>query len=291
MNKSLCAALGDFDGIHEGHVAVIKTAIFESQDMIPAVYTFYQNCKNAPTITDAKTKKHILSSLGIKEIIFDDFDVIKELSPLSFVREILYDKYSIRKIVCGSDFRFGKDATGDVTTLKALCDEMGIELVTVDLLQENGKKISSSDIRALISRGEIEKSNALIGRNYSITGKVLHGKSLGNKKQAPTVNIAFSENALVPSYGVYITRTTVKGKVYNSISNIGVRPSVETTDKPNIETNIFDFDEDIYDEYITVEFLKMIRPEIKFSDTTELFNQIHKDISYAKDYFIGEQNG
>ena len=291
MNNSLCAALGDFDGIHSGHVTVIKTAIYESQNMTPAVYTFYQNCKNAPMITDAETKKHIISSLGIKQIIFDDFEKIKELSPLSFVRDILYNKYNIKKIVCGSDFKFGKNAEGDISTMKQICDDIGIQLIVVDLLQESGKKISSTDIRRLILNGDMKNVNSLLGRNYSITGKVLHGKNLGNKKQAPTVNITFAENTLVPAYGVYITRTLIKDKIYNSISNVGVRPSVETTDKPNIETNIFDFDDDIYGECITIEFLKMIRHEIKFSDTNELFKQIHKDISYAKDYFIGENNG
>lgn len=290
MNNSLCAALGDFDGIHLGHVAVIKTAVFESQTMTPAVYTFCKNCKNAPIITDIETKKRILTSLGIKKIIFEDFEKIKDLSPLSFIRDILYNKNGIRKIVCGSDFRFGKNAEGDVFILKNICDDIGIELIIVELRQEDGKKISSTDIRNLISNGKIESVNSLLGRNYSITGKVLHGKNLGNKKQAPTVNISFTEGALIPAYGVYITRTIINDRIYNSITNIGIRPSVETTDKPNIETNIFDFNEDIYGEYITVEFLKMIRPEIKFSNTTELFNQIHKDIAYAKEFFIGEKN-
>ena len=164
-------------------------------------------------------------------------------------------------------------------------------LIIVDLLQENGKKISSTDIRRLILNGNMEGVKSLLGRNYSITGKVLHGKRLGNQKQAPTINISFAPNMLIPAYGVYITKTVIKNKIYNSISNVGIRPSVEITDKPNIETNIFDFNDDIYDECVTIEFLKMIRPEIKFSNTNELFKQIHKDISYAKHYFIGENNG
>ena len=290
MNNGLCAALGDFDGVHSGHVAVINTAINNCHDLTPAVYTFYKNCKNAPMITDAQTKKHILSSLGIKKIIFDDFEKIKELTPLAFVRDILYNQNNVRKIVCGNDFRFGKNASGDVSVLKEICSQLSIDLTVVDLLRQNGEKISSSVIRECISNGDIEKVNALLGRKYSIYGQVLHGKSLGSKKKAPTVNISFADDLLIPAYGVYITRTIIGDQTYNSISNVGIRPSVEKTDSPNIETNIFDFNEDIYGQNITVEFIKMIRREIKFPNEKELFEQIYRDISYAKDYFIGEKN-
>ena len=290
MNNGLCAALGDFDGVHSGHMTVINTAINNCQNLTPAVYTFYKNCKNAPMITDAQTKEHILSSLGIKKIIFDDFEKIRELTPLAFVHDILYSKNKVRKIVCGNDFKFGKNASGDVSVLREICNQLSIELIVVDLLQKNGKKISSSVIRKCISNGEIEKVNSLLGRKYSIYGQVLHGKNLGSKKKAPTVNISFADNILIPAYGVYITRTIIGDRTFNSISNVGIRPSVEKTDKPNIETNIFDFDEDIYGQNITVEFIKMIRREIKFPNEKELFEQIYRDISYAKDYFIGEKN-
>ena len=290
MHNVLCAALGDFDGVHLGHAAVIKAAVQNAAGLVPAIYTFTDNCKNAPILTDNNTKQELFYSMGVKKVIFDDFDAVKDLSPVSFVRDILLSKYNIRSVVCGNDFRFGKDASGDIELLKEICYNYDMTVITAECRYNNGIKISSTDIRRYIENGDMQSAFSLLGRYFSISGKVLHGKHLGNTHKTPTVNVAFSENSVIPAYGVYITYTTVDGKKYNSITNVGVRPSVETTDRPNIETNIFDFDCNIYNANITVEFLKMLRPEIKFSDTTALFEQIKKDINTAKSFFNGENN-
>lgn len=290
MKQELCAALGDFDGVHIGHIAVIETAVKNCGDFVPAVYTFTQNCKNAKLITDNTEKEKAILSLGIKKVIFDDFEIIKNYTPLHFVKEVLIDKYNIKKIVCGNDFRFGKDAVGDITTLKTICDKYGIELIAVDCVDDKGQKISSSTIRLYIQNGDMPSAKKLLGRNFTITGTVLQGKGLGHTQNTPTVNLCFDNSSVIPAFGVYITKTIVDGKAYNSITNVGVRPSVENTLTPNIETNIFDFNCDIYGKTIFVEFIKMIRPEIKFESIDKLFEQINKDISQAKHYFSEENS-
>lgn len=290
MEKGLCAALGDFDGVHLGHAEVIKSAVQYCGDLTPSVYTFTDNCKHAPILTDNITKESVFRSFGIKKIIFDDFEKIEDLSPLSFVRDILFDKYGIKSIVCGEDYRFGKNAEGDVELLKDICYNFNIDVKSVNCLYKNSKKISSSFIRQCIANGNMEAASQLLGRYFCINGYVERGKSIGHTHNAPTVNISFQKNSIIPAYGVYITQTHIDGESYNSISNVGVRPSVETTDIPNIETNIFDFDRDIYNKNIKICFIKMLRPEIKFSSADNLFDQIQKDIITAKGFFNGEIN-
>ncbi len=285
MKQELCAALGDFDGVHIGHMAVIETAVKNCGNLIPTVYTFTQNCKNAKLITTNADKEKIILSLGVKKVIFDDFETIKSLSPLQFVKDVLVDTYNIKKIVCGKDFKFGKDAKGDINILKMLCDKHNISLVTVDSVDIGSHKVSSSNIRQAIQNGDMLTAKKLLGRNFSISGNVIHGKALGQKKNTPTVNLCFNDSSIIPDYGVYITKTLVDGKTYNSISNVGIRPSVESTQTPNIETHIFDFNDDVYEKTISIEFVKMIRRETKFENVEQLFKQIQDDISQAKLYF------
>lgn len=290
MEKGLCAAIGDFDGVHLGHRRVISAAVSNRYGHTPAVYTFENNCKNARIITDNNTKKKLIKSLGIEKIIFDDFSKIKNLSPERFIKEVLIDKYGIASIVCGTDFRFGKNAEGDVELLKELSKRYKLGFEAVNQYNFTGEKLSSSKIREQISDGDMESAAKALGHRFCTTGNVIHGKHLGSENSTPTVNIEFKKNNIVPAYGVYVTIAEIDGKKYNSVSNIGIRPSVENGHKPNIETHILDFDKNIYGREITVEFIKMIRPEIKFKNQELLFDQIRKDIQMAKSYFHGDSN-
>ncbi len=290
MENKLCAAIGDFDGVHLGHRQVILAAVKNKYGHSPVVYTFVHNCKNARLITDNQTKKELLTSLGAKQIIFDDFSKIKKYPPEDFVKKILIDKYGISSIVCGKDFKFGKNAEGDTELLRKLARKYKIGFTSVKLFDFSGEKLSSSKIRELISDGNMENAENALGHRFSVTGNVVHGKHLATENNTPTVNINFKKGMIVPAYGVYVTKVKVDGEYYSAISNVGIRPSVEKTKEPNIETHLFDFSDEIYDKEITVEFIKMIRPEIKFKNKELLFEQINKDIQMAKNYFHGDRN-
>ncbi len=290
MTNGLCVALGDFDGVHLGHITIINTAIKLSEGLTPAVYTFDKNCKNAKLITTNSVKKDIFTNLGVKRVIFESFERICNLTPLQFINDILVNEYNVKKIVCGSDFRFGKNAMGNTQTLKGIAKTLNIEVVVVPLEQHSGVKISSTQIREHILNGEMELASKLLSRNFYIEGTVLRGKGLGHKQNTPTVNIMFDKDAIIPKHGVYLTKTKIGTKVFNSITNIGIRPSVENTTVPNAETHILNFNSDVYDTDITVEFIKMLRPEIKFESKEKLFEQVNNDVKYATDYFSGEQN-
>lgn len=290
MENTLCVAIGDFDGVHLGHKQVILAAVNNKYGHIPAVFTFKHNCKNARLITDNQTKTDLIYALGIEKIILDDFSKIKKLTPEQFIKDVLIDKYGVGSIICGTDFRFGKNASGDVETIKELSKKYKLKFESVDQITFNDNKLSSSNIRELISDGEIEKATEFMGHTFSVNGKVIHGKKLATENNTPTVNIEFKAGMVVPAYGVYVTKVIFKDKEYAAISNVGVRPSVEKAKKPNIETHILDFNDNLYGENIKIEFLKMIRPEIKFKNKELLFEQINYDIQLAKTYFNGEKN-
>lgn len=288
MNDKLCAALGDFDGVHAGHRLLLQTAVYNEFGYVPAVYTFNNNCKGAPAVMSRTEKEQCIYKLGIKKIISDDFESVRGMKPDEFIEKVLYERLNVGMVVCGSDFRFGKNASGDADFLAESCREYGIKAAVIDPFFYNGKKLSSSMIRKKLASGDMESVFNMLGRHYSVTGKVIHGKELGRRHTVPTVNIPLKQGRAVPAYGVYITRTTVGNNVYNSISNVGVRPSVENTDAPNIETNLFDFEGEIYGEDITVEFIKMLRNERRFDSSDQLYMQIAQDMETAKTYFNGE---
>lgn len=290
MDKLLCAAIGDFDGVHLGHQQVILAAVNNRYGYTPAVYTFETNCKNARVITDNTTKEKLIKELGIEQVIFNDFEQIKKLSPEQFIKEILIDKYGIGTVVCGADFRFGRNASGDTEELKKLGKKYKLKVKIVKEFDFAGKKLSSSSIREMLESGDMESAARALGHRYSVMGTVVHGKHLGQQNDAPTVNIDICQNALIPAYGVYITKIEIDGQKYHSVSNIGVRPSIEKSKTPNIETHILDFNQSIYGKQISVEFIKMIRPEIKFKNQQMLFEHINNDIQMAKAYFNGEPN-
>lgn len=288
MNDKLCAALGDFDGVHAGHRLLLQTAVDNKFGFVPAVYTFNNNCKGAPAVMSRTEKEQYIYKLGIKKIISDDFESVRGMPPAEFIEKVLYERLNVGMVVCGSDFRFGKNASGDADFLAESCREYGIKAAVVDPLYYDGKKLSSSMIRKKLASGDMESVFNMLGRYYSVSGKVIHGKELGRRHTVPTVNTPLKHGRAVPAYGVYITRTTVGNNVYNSISNVGVRPSVENTDTPNIETNLFGFAGEVYGEDINVEFIKMLRNERRFDSSDQLYRQIAQDIETAKTYFNGE---
>ena len=288
MKKKLCIAIGDFDGVHLGHQQLLKLAVNNNLGLVPAVYTFFDNCKGSKIITTRFEKELLLMELGIKRIIFDDFEKVRQLTPDEFVENVIFNRLNAGMVVCGRDFRFGKEAAGNANMLETLCSDLGIQLTISDDFCFLGGKLSSSDIRGFISKGDMLSASQALGRNYSVLGRVTHGKHFGSENKVPTVNMTIQEQRVVPAYGVYITKTHIDSGIYNSITNVGVRPSVENSDKPNIETNIFDFYKDIYGKIIKIEFIKMIRPEIKFENSTVLYEQINRDVITAKKYFYGE---
>jgi len=225
-------------------------------------------------------RKERLLSYKAKKVDFLDFASIRDISAeefLSFVK----NKYNPDLISCGFNFRFGKSAKGDSNTIKEFCEKNSIEFRIAPPIYEEEKLISSTSLRNMIRLGEVETANGMIYGGFGFTSKVLHGDERGRQIGFPTINQKIPQEIVLPKFGVYASKVTIKGTEYSSITNLGVRPTFLTEDA-FCETHIFDFCGEIYDENVTLSLKKYIREEKKFGSITELKVAINNDISLIK---------
>ncbi len=283
-------AIGKFDGLHRGHKALINLVKKERDNgFVPAVFAFARAPKEH---TDKERQKYILTAAekrmfmeksGIEILVEQPLnDVIIGTEPEVFIRDILIKKLSVKKVICGSDFRFGHKRLGDVNFLKKYEKKYGYETIVIDKLKYGERDISSTYIREEIGKGSIGLLNELLGYPYTMLGIVKEGKKLGRTLDFPTVNIIPDDDKMLPPNGVYFTRATISGQTYDAITNIGVRPSVKDNEIVNVETHILDFDKDVYGEMLELHFFKFIRPEKKFESIEALKEAVHQDIESCK---------
>ena len=277
-------ALGFFDGVHRGHRAVIGSCIAEKGSSPCVVLTFRESPAKAlgrptPTLlTDNEKKAELLAQIGVDEVIFADFNTVKDLSPQAFVTAILRDKLHAEKVTCGFNYHFGQGGAGDTALLTKLCEEQGIAVEVKEPVFCDGEQISSSLIRRCIADGRIEKANNLLGYPYAIEGAIDSGNHIGSAMGFPTVNIPIGEGLTVPRYGVYASAITIDGRRYRGATNIGVHPTVGAHDVPLCETFLLDFGGgDLYGKKATCELTAFVREEKRFASMDELGAQIKKD--------------
>lgn len=286
LEKSLeetAVALGFFDGVHTAHAEVIYGA--RQPGLVWSVLTF-RISEGAPAnksgleliLPDAQRLER-LESLGVERVYFPAFREMAGLSAEDFFRRILMDKLHARRLSCGYNYTFGQGAAGDTGLLRRLCAGQGIELNICPRLERDGELVSSSTIRELLGAGRIPEANALLGYRYYILGEVIHGRSLGRTLGFPTLNQVLSRPCVVPAHGVYNSVTWVRGKRYRSITNIGVKPTIEGERAPLAETYMLGAEGDFYGETARVELLEHTRPEQKFSSVEELREIVQRDIS------------
>ena len=235
-------------------------------------------------IQDTRWKLEVLFELGIERTYIQQFDdAFSQVTPEDFLNKILYDKLKARLVVVGHDFRFGHKAAGDVALLEKWGKERGVEVIVIDPLFSNGELVSSTIIRKALKEGDLQKVTRLLGTEYSISGPVVPGNAQGRTVGMPTANVRIPANLLVPPYGVYVTRTRIGGKTYNSVTNIGTRPTVNQDESDVLmETVIFDYDCNLYGIDINVSFLHFLRPERSFNSFLTLTNQMSKDMQTAR---------
>lgn len=287
--------LGNFDGLHIGHMALINTLIRESQlnGLASIVYNFTKHPENilrkkliTPLLLTEQKKIDLLSEISLDYLYFDEFNEhFSRLSPEEFVKEILIDKLHIKLAVVGYDYRFGYLGQGDVAILKELGKKYGFKVIVISAIKCDNEIISSTRIRECVIKGKLETAYKLLGRNYSITAEVVSGRRVGNTIGFPTANIHPERFLVLPETGVYITKTLLDGKFYNSMTNVGYNPTFEDVKQITVETHLIDFNQDIYGKKIEVFFLKKIRDEKKFKNVDLLVEQIAKDMRTTKEFF------
>lgn len=281
-------AIGKFDGIHLGHMKLVEAILRQKENGLKAaIFTFDPSIEEIFTGTDVKylttkyEKRKIFEALGIDYLI--EFPMSKEtasIEPEEFISKYLARELNAAYIVCGDDLSFGNKGRGNYSLLKANESRYGFKSDSFKKVEYEGTVISSTYIRNLISTGQISKANQLMGRPYSITARVVDGKHLGRTIGFPTANIDFDIKKFVPQYGVYKVRVIIGNRVFDGITNIGVRPTVSEDNHINAETYIKDFNENIYNQEISLELVDMIRPEMKFESLDELKHQISQDLKH-----------
>jgi riboflavin kinase/FMN adenylyltransferase len=227
-------------------------------------------------------KLRLFAQCGVEYAFLADFPSIRQLSPEQFVQKILIEKCHCISAVCGYNYRFGAFGKGDPTLLGKLLKST---VITQGEVRDDDGTVSSTRIRKLISTGDMENVARLLTHPYTLTSPVLHGKGLGKTWGIPTINQEFPQRKQIPAKGVYVTTCTIGGATYESISNVGTRPTVEQDSKVNCETYLLNFSGDLYGSTITTSFLKFLRSEEKFDSETALTQQIQSDIAQAQEYF------
>lgn len=296
VGKRISCALGNFDGVHTGHRELLLAAAKKEYGTeISAVWTFKLHpllCLNVPAVkilTSLEQKLAYFREAGIEYAILEDFSAVANMSPEFFAKNVLIEALGVAHAVCGFNFSFGKKAAGNAQMLKAYFEECGKNVTIVPPCEVEGAAVSSTLVRRKIENGDIEGAAKLLGHPFSIYLPVTEGRKLGRKIGIPTINQVFPEGYAIPRFGVYACRIHVDGKVYQGISNVGIRPTIKEKEKlVNCETHILDYSGYLYGKKIRVDFCKFIREEKKFASIEALTAEINNNIAQIRAYF-GEQ--
>lgn len=316
-NCSIGVMLGTFDGLHKGH-QFLAEALSNGLERITKetgkdkyysiLASFYPHPRSvllksrsesnndsnqqiqektnsySSLITPARVRAWRVEDMGMDELLLIQFTrALSNLSPRDFIKQILVDPLSPSLIVVGYDWRFGRKREGDVELLEKLGQEYGFKTIIVDEVKDGNLKIGARRIRELLSEGQIKELNYLLNYPFSICGKVVHGDGRGKLIGVPTANIHTVRQAL-PRRGVYKTKVSLNGELYQSITNVGVRPSfIDSGNKITVETHLLDYSGDLYGKRLRLEFHEWVREERKFLSVDELKTQIAKDIEQVRE--------
>ncbi|MDO8210694.1 bifunctional riboflavin kinase/FAD synthetase [Conexibacter sp. CPCC 206217] len=280
-------AVGEFDGVHLGHRAVIAgsdtVVTFEPHPLAVV------RPEAAPKLlTSLDVKAELIAALGVQELVVVPFDeTIRHQSAQEFLDDVLVDRLGATHVSVGENFRFGHGARGDTALLRA---DGRFEARVVPLVQADGEIVSSSHVRGLVQAGDVERANALLGAPFRMTGTVQHGEKRGRELGFPTANLVPDPALVCPGNGVYATRVTWEGAdgQHCAATNVGVRPTFETGLGLLVEAFVLDFAGDLYGRAFTVEFLRRLRGEQRFTSAEALIEQMHLDVVTAREVCTGD---
>lgn len=288
-------SVGNFDGVHRAHIRVLKEIVIRSKQCVacsvavtfePHPMRILRPDASLKLLTPLEEKLRLLEKTGIDAVVVLPFTRdLSLMNPRDFVKLILCDRLRALEVHEGFNFRFGHKAVGDTDLLSQLGSEFGFELITYPEMRLRGESVSSTRIRELIQAGDIRRARFLLGRPFSIQSSAGRGRGYGSKYTVPTINLSRYEE-LVPRDGVYVTRTRVGAECFDSVTNVGNRPTFGN-DSFAIESHLLDFHplELNAETEIEISFLSRVRDEIKFSSVDKLLEQIQRDVARAKHYF------
>jgi riboflavin kinase/FMN adenylyltransferase len=290
--RGRCAlTIGNFDGVHRGHRALIDRVVARARenDLTSCVLTFEPHPREffageaAPArITRLRDKLELLAQAGVERVHVARFDArFAALAPERFVEDVLVDGLGVRTLTIGRDFRYGARRAGDFATLEAAGKRHGFSLEAMDDVEFEGRRVSSSAVRAALEAGDLRAAERLLGHPYSISGRVAHGAKLGRGLGFPTANIVLRRPP--PISGIFAVEVDRYGR---GVASVGRRPTVNPVAIPLLEVHLFDRDEDLYGEHLRVRFLKKLRDEEKYDGLPALQAAIARDARQARDFFL-----
>lgn len=288
-------ALGFFDGIHIGHAALMRQTCKRAEEIgvIPSAMSFDLHPDTlvygtqVPLINSAPGRADLIRRLfGIDNVIFIHFDkTIMHMPWQEFVQTLVLEM-DAAWVVVGHDFRFGWKGEGTAERLSAYCAEHGLGCDIIPAVKLDGRVVSSTYIRELIQNGEMERANAFLGHPHTLVDTVHYGYRLGTKMGTPTINMQFPDGVLIPKFGVYAAKVFLEdGSEHMAVTNVGVRPTVSGENRVSVESFILDFNGNLYDRQVRIEFYSFLRPEQRFASVDELKAQILHDADSTRTYF------
>lgn len=290
-HRGCVLTIGNFDGVHRAHQALIARTREHGERLgLPVtVFTFNPTPRevfdpsNAPRrISTLRDKLHALEAAGVDRLVIARFGShLAQVSPEDFVAEVLVKRLGVRVVVVGDDARFGRRRAGNIELMKQLGERNGYEAESLSRIEIGGERCSSSSVREALAAPDLARAERLLGRPYTIRGRVRRGLQLGRKLDMPTANITLPRHRLALRLGIYAVTATCEGRRYDGVASFGVRPTLGLT-QCLLETHVFGTPGDLYGRVLDVEFRAFLRPELKFDSLDALKQQMHADAAHAK---------
>ena len=286
--------IGTFDGVHFGHQRILEKLVSDAKKagkksilltFFPHPRMVLQKDKSLELINTIEERKNLLAKTGLDYLIIHPFSKeFSRLTALAFVRDILVNQFNVSKLCIGYDHHFGKNREGNITQLQEYSKLYDFDIEEIPAQDIDDVSVSSTKIRKALAEGSVKTANTYLGYPFMLNGKVVNGKQLGGKIGFPTANIDVEEEyKLIPKTGVYVVRSSVDGKIIYGMMNIGKRPTVDGKHQ-TIEVHFFDFNQDLYEQSLTVELLYFLRDEHKFDSVEHLISQLQKDEIQARNF-------
>jgi len=292
-----CVTVGNFDGVHLGHQALIKQVVNEAKttgkksvvvSMQPLPLQYFKDSSAVEVLTPFRQKFELFESLGVDVMCLLNFNQqLAAMSAVEFYQKIIYVGLSVDYILVGDDFRFGVNREGDFDKLQYLAQSDGVKAMRLETVlsnvPNNSQRVSSTAIRNSLRLGDFSLAKTMLGRNFSVKGRVAHGKKIGRTIGYPTINLELRYGAF-PLHGIYVVEIIIAGVAYQAVASVGLNPSVGGNAK-RIEVYVLDFNQQIYGECVEVLFYKKLRNEVEFDSLKALTSAIDEDVRLTQEFF------
>jgi len=297
LNRETAIAIGKFDGVHIGHRRLLEEILAKKREGLEAlVFTFdispavLFGAGDGKVLTTREEKRRIFRELGVDILV--EFPMTMEtaaIEPEDFARRFLSGALCGRFIAAGEDLSFGRYGRGNAKLLLSLADELGFEIKTIPKVKLQAEEVSSTLIRSMVEQGRMQQAKDFLGEPYQVTGRIVHGHHMGHSLGFPTINILPPEEKLLPPFGVYYSKVRVGEALYLGITNIGKKPTVGGGEQTGVETFLYDFEGDLYEQEAEVYLHEFLRPERRFESLEALKEQIAHDVHEGRRYAAENQ--